>query len=169
MDKAPRIILKILLVIAAYFVGLILSISVTTLPHINLALRHQLKYSSELAEEITGEQPPVNLEVNNKLMLYSPDKELLWEKDLESNPIPYRCEKLTRQYFAKHLGEEFSRPTIIIEKPHKDNVCGIFNWIFLYSHYSSNNHEHYWNSYNHDSYQIYECSCLNHLCDRDIT
>ena len=122
MNKAPKIILKILLIIAAYFLGLILSISVTTLPHINLALRHQLKYSSELAGEITVEQPPSNLEANNKLMLYSPDKELLWEKDLESNPIPYRCEKLTGQYFARYPGEEFSCPTIILE-----NLRGSFS------------------------------------------
>ena len=68
----------LLLVFLAYFVGAAFFISVTTLPHIALAIASQKELTLSLAEEYaTGEFDGSQLANHKKLIIYSAEGEML--------------------------------------------------------------------------------------------
>jgi len=115
MKKKLRWPYVIIAAIAIYAFGALFFISVTTLPHISLALNAQKEAAATMAEQFSsGTLDAETVGKNRKVIVYSANKELIAEYEL-FNSVGYSCEKETLRYFESGSFEVYAKPMIIIE------------------------------------------------------
>lgn len=108
------------LVVLAYFVGAAFFVSVTTLPHIALAISDQKELAVSMAAEYSsGDFDGSGVAKHKKVIIYSADGTMLQYFDPFSS-IPYYCEAETNAYLASGKRELAAKPVVVVESAEGD-------------------------------------------------
>ena len=115
MKKKLKWPFAVLCIILAYALGAFVFISVTTLPHVALALDAQSDYAVNMAEAVAADSFDTDsVGKNRKVMIYSQDGKIISEHDPFVS-IDYSCQHETDKFFASGAAEAVSKPMYVIE------------------------------------------------------